>query len=887
LPGLGGVGGGGTGGYNTATAGAVNTGGGGGGGAAGYTGAAGGSGIVIVRYPGNIVFYTGGTVNYNNGYISHIFNSNGTLAPTTPTAYNTSYQISRSLRFNSADSAYLDRAQTTGDTQKATWSGWVKRSALTIGAYSTLFSAGTSNTDTLTWNNTGDTLRFFLNGASSADLVTTQVFRDSSAWYHIVIAIDTTQATAANRILMYINGVQVTAFTTATYPTQNYTFTRLNTSGYSANLGSIGTGSFLSAYMTEVNFIDGQALTPSSFGATSTTTGVWAPIKYTGTYGTNGFYINFSDNTNTTAATLGKDYSGNGNNFTPNNFSVTAGAGNDSMVDTPTPYGFDTGVGGTVRGNYSTMNPINKGSTVTLSNGNLDQVTASGGWNSARASIAVASGKWYWEVTITGTTQTVMHGVDDNTYNVTTNPSSAYVGAYNNSWGVYASNGQKRNNTGSGTAYGSAFAQNDVMIVAMDMDSGKIWWGKNGTWFASGDPVAGTNAAYTNLSGYTLNPATSGFDTTDSCTHNFGQRPFAYTAPTGFKALNTQNLPTPAIGGSSETLASKFFGINLYTGTSATQAIVNSGAFQPDWIWIKDRSVNRSHRLMDSVRGINKVLYTDLAIAEDTGSCLSSINSNGFTLNTTDNMNLTGETYVAWQWRAGNNAGSTNKDGSSISNVSANRTSGFSIVTYTGTGSAATVGHGLGVAPSFYVVKERSGSSYNWNSYHVALGNTKYIALNTTDAQGSVVALWSDTSPTSTVFSISSAAAVNTSATTYVAYCFAEVAGYSKFGSYTANANADGPFLYTGFRPAFIMLKRYDASGAPWTMIDVVRSPYNAAVLELDANATTAEYSAGNGMDILSNGFKLRDGSYFNSSNGNVFLYMAFASHPFKYALAR
>jgi len=192
---------------------------------------------------------------------------------------------------------------------------------------------------------------------------------------------------------------------------------------------------------------------------------------------------------------FGYDASGRGNNWTANNLSSTAGAGNDSLTDTPTAYGTDTGVGGTVRGNYCTMNPVNKGSTVTLSNGNLDQVTASGGWNSARASIAVASGKWYWEVTITGTTQVVMHGVDDNAYNVTTNPSSAYVGAYTNSWGVYASNGQKRNNTGSGTAYGSAFAQNDVMMVAMDMDSGKIWWGKNGTWFASGDPVAGTNAA--------------------------------------------------------------------------------------------------------------------------------------------------------------------------------------------------------------------------------------------------------------------------------------------------------------------------------------------------------------------------------------------------------
>jgi hypothetical protein len=583
---------------------------------------------------------------------------------------------------------------------------------------------------------------------------------------------------------------------------------------------------------------------------------------------------------------LGKDYSGNGNNWTPNNFSVTAGAGNDSMVDVPTSYGFDTGVGGEVRGNYSTMNPIYKGSTVTLSNGNLDQVTASGGWNSARASIAVASGKWYWEVTITGTSQLVMHGVDDNTYNVTTNPSSTYVGAYNNSWGVYASNGQKRNNTGSGTAYGSAFAQNDVMIVAMNMDSGKIWWGKNGTWFASGDPVAGTNAAYTNLSGYTLNPATSGFDTTDSCTHNFGQRPFAYTAPTGFKALCTQNLPTPAIGGTSETLASKFFNTVLFTGNNSSNPI--TVGFAPDFAWTKSRSSSFDHDLHDTIRGNSALLQSNLSNAESSYSNICAFGDNGVTLAATSDANASGSSSVGWFWKGGGAGGDTNKDGSVISRVSANRRSGFSIVTYTGTGTTGgTVGHGLGVSPGMIIVKNRDRSIV-WVVYHASLGPNVYTLLNTTDAATTEASYWGNGANTTTFgLQTNNASGINYLAERHVAYCFAPVAGYSAFGTYTANANADGPFLYTGFRPAFIMLKRYSPSGAPWTMIDATRSPYNAAVLELDANATTAEYSAGNGMDILSNGFKLRDSSYFNSGNGDSFLYMAFASHPFKYALAR
>ena len=232
------------------------------------------------------------------------------------------YQISRSLRFNSADSAYLDRTPASSGNRKTwTWSGWVKKTVVGDGRYPLLFGAQNTTRDFLRFN--GEALQFVLNNGTSGNLITTAVYRDVSAWYHIVLAVDTTQATDTNRVKIYVNGVQVTAFSTTTYPAQNYdTFVNMNVAQRLGNDAGFSDG-YYNGYMTEVNFIDGQALTPSSFGETNAQTGVWQPKAYSGSYGTNGFYLNFSDNSNTTAATLGKDYSGNGNNWTPYNHIVT------------------------------------------------------------------------------------------------------------------------------------------------------------------------------------------------------------------------------------------------------------------------------------------------------------------------------------------------------------------------------------------------------------------------------------------------------------------------------------------------------------------------------------------------------------------------------------
>ena len=310
------------------------------------------------------------------------------------------YQVERSLRFNSADSAYLNRTPASAGNRKTwTWSGWVKRSALPTSGYSSIFGADSGSGSSFYFSYENSTHQLEFGQGATVYRKSSQVFRDPSAHFHILVTLDTTQSTATNRIKLYVNGVQVTAFATSNDPTLNADLALNNNVSHSigADIPSTGARNYFSGYLTEIHFIDGQALDPTSFAETDATTGQWIPKAYTGTYGTNGFYLKFADNSGVTATTLGKDSSGNGNNWTPNNFSVTAGSGNDSLVDSPTNYGTDTGAGGEVRGNYCTINPLAKLATSpTISNGNL---YASGTDTGVIGTIAVTSGKWYAECT--------------------------------------------------------------------------------------------------------------------------------------------------------------------------------------------------------------------------------------------------------------------------------------------------------------------------------------------------------------------------------------------------------------------------------------------------------------------------------------------------------
>jgi hypothetical protein len=779
------------------------------------------------------------------------------------------YQISRSLRFNSADSAYLNRLPASVTNRKTyTYSTWIKRCS--FGADRDVFGVRIDNSNAFRFSfDSSDNLDVYniASGAITGRLTTTQVFRDPSAWYHFVLAIDTTNATAGNRMRLYVNGVEITTFITDTQPTQN-SDTLVNTvNNQYIGYFSAATGN---QYMTEINFVDGTQLTPSSFGETNAQTGVWQPKAYSGSYGTNGFYLNFSDNSNTTAATLGKDYSGNGNNWTPNNFSVTAGAGNDSLVDSPTSYGTDTGVGGTVRGNYATLNPLD--TNATLSNGNLQAVVAdspSSDYLDAPCTIGISSGAFYFECVPTAITSNVWCGITN------TSASGKNHTQVDASRLVYDSGGDIRDEAVTVTTVAS-YTTNDVISVAFDRDAGTVKFYKNGT-----QVYTVTNSKWQVDKKFLV----AGRGTWVA---NFGQRPFAYTAPSGFKALCTQNLPVPSIGATTATQAGKYFNTVTYTGTGSSLGVTGVG-FQPDWVWAKGRSGSTDHALYDAVRGVQKQLESNTTTAETTETTgLTAFNSDGFTTGALAQMNTSSATYVAWNWKA-NGSGSTNTAGSITSTVSANTTSGFSVVTYSGTSTNATVGHGLGVAPKMVIVKNRTSGIQEWPVYHSNLTSPSYyLFLNTTAAQALGSTIWNSSAPTSTVFNIGTAGVTNVSGDNYVAYCFAEVAGYSKFGSYTGNADTNGPFVYTGFRPAYVLIKVTSPIGNNWFIYDSTRSTSNLTQQPLLANATDTELNSSNyGIDLLSNGFKIRAIDTNINSSGANYIYMALASNPFKYSLAR
>jgi hypothetical protein len=329
----------------------------------------------------------------------------------------------------------------------------------------------------------------------------------------------------------------------------------------------------------------------------------------------------------------------------------------------------------------------------------------------------------------------------------------------------------------------------------------------------------------------------------------------------------------------------------LYQADGANSKIINNSvngvSMQPDLVWIKSRSNAESHVLWDALRSNNQ-LGSNTTAAEAAMGQLTSLNSNGFTVGYgAGQVNFSTYTYVGWQWNAGGST-VTNTSGSISAQVRANTTAGFSVVTYTGTGSAATVGHGLGVAPRMIIVK-RLNSAVNWSVYNANIGNTNYLQLNSTvnsTAQGANN-WWNSTNPTSTVFSIGTIADTNASGGTYVAYCFAPVAGYSAFGSYTGNGSADGPFVYLGFRPRWVMIKCSSSAGLDWNIVDTSRNTYNVTTSRLWADLSNAEDSSDNVCDITSNGFKLRSTNTNTNANGATFIYVAFAENPFKYANAR
>ena len=766
------------------------------------------------------------------------------------------FVIPRSLRFRASASAYLNRTfASDGNRKTFTWSSWIK-----IGQFSTnpyiLSSGGASTPEFICSFSSGNALNIgYYNGASyTYRLLTTQVFRDPSAWYHIVVAWDTTQATASNRIKVYVNGVQVTAFDTASYPSLNYDSAFINTTS-AQYISSSGSGEYFDGYLAEVNFIDGQALTPTSFGTTSTITGVWSPINYGGTYGTNGYHLTF--NSYATQAALGTDTSGNSNTWTVNGCSVTAGVTYDSMIDVPTVT--DTG------SNYAVWNPNDSGlasGSITISQGNLHVVGTGGGDEGVAGSIAIDIGgttDYVWEIKIAALVASFFGIMPASTSGVDSGRTGQRA--------YYPTSGQKYS-SGTASAYATTSGAGDVMGFVIG--NGSITVYKNGT---------SLGVMFSGLTDY-WKPFMV-HNNTYTIDANFGQQGFAYPSSYGSaKALNTYNLATPSILKGNE-----YMDATTYTGTGASLSVTNAGGFQPGFVWAKSRSAATDHALYDSVRGTTKQIESNTTDAETTEATgLTAFNSTGFTVGALAQMNTSAATYVGWQWKAGSTV--TNTSGSITSSVSASAASGFSVVTYTGNGTnGSTIGHGIGVAPSMIIVKSRSAVD-PWPVYHTSIGNTQSLRLNSTAAVVTA-SFWNDTTAGASVFTVGGGVVseTNTTSVTYVAYCFAPIAGYSAFGSYVANNSTDGPFVYLGFRPRFIMFK--DISGAAdWEILDTTRSPYNLATAELKPNTAGAETTA-TSIDYLSNGFKLRAGAADPNNLTHTYIYAAFAENPFNNSLAR
>lgn len=725
--------------------------------------------------------------------------------------------IANSLRFDGSND-YLSRTFGTPTTQNTfTFSAWVKRSKLA--ALQNLLGVSTNNSIGFP---AADTLAVTL--AGSATITTTALYRDPSAWLHICYKQTTGAAT------LYVNGVSV-----GTSATVSAVF---NTA-VAHQIGAANTAAYLDGYLSDIYFIDGQALTPSSFGETDSN-GVWVPKVYTGTYGNNGFHLDFADGTSTT--TLGYDAAGS-NDWTLSGMTRAAGVNECWMTDTPT-------------NNYCTLNPLKPVSAngATIMDGALLAYVVAGAnaWFQESSSFAMTTGKWYWEVAFIRDSNAGQWN-ESGIFLANTAFPSQYLYALSAAY-TQINSGYKCNNNVI-TAYGNSIASGGILRIAFDADSGKLYFGDSSGWFSSSDPAGGTNPAFTVPAGSYIPAGTiyRSTATSQSNIYNFGQRAFTYTPPTGFLAPCTANLPAVAIPN-----PSLHHQVKLDTGANikgVMDALFSGNVFE----WIKDRANVNNHQLASIGRGLTAILQSNTTAAETTYSAPAG-------------------SSVGWGWKLGGTPVS-NTAGSITSQVSANVTAGISEVLYTGTGATGNVGHGLGVAPKLVIVKQRTvGTVENWAVYNANLANTEYLLLNGTAAKTTGATYWNSTTPTSTVFSIGSAADTNESSKDFVAYCFAEIPGYSKIGSYTGNGSSDGPFVHCGFRPRYVLIKCSSTTGN-WELIDTVRDDYNVADAELIANGSAAE-AALTMLDITANGFKLRTtDADFNGAN--TYIYAAFAEHPF------
>ena len=794
-----------------------------------------------------------------------------------------------SVRFESGDSAFLGfTPSSAGNRKTMTFSAWVKRSKL---GEMRIFSSGDDNY--LAFGG-ADIIELNLRNGGSGSNVFTETnakFRDLSAWYHIVLALDTTQGTDTNRVKVYVNGSQITSFSSAAYPGQNNDMNSFN-NAEAQHIGRLSSSSYFSGYIAEVNFIDGLALTPSSFGEMK---GVWIAKDTSGlTFGNQGYRLQMKQTGVGTASTstIGADTSGNTNHWTSGNIVASDCAMPDSSEN-----------------NFNTFSPLIPFDSGTLTEGNLKSNNVLGGSNvGPMSAFGVTTGKWFCEMYI--------HDIGGGDY--------VYAGAFlkrldsSTRFGIDLAVPYDGSVYFEGAAQGSSLetsANGHIYGFAVDCDNftAQVYKTVGGTYGTYGPEVDWSGSAHKNSGymgiGHFGASSTSGRD--GGITVNYGQDPsfagaitagtetpsegagvFKLAPPSGYLALCTANLPEPTIGPNSDTQADDHFNSVLYTGNATDDRVVTTG-LQTDWVWGKHRGNTDYHRLYDSSRGALKHLASNASDSESNGGDggVKSFTSTGFTLDNTGYLNDNSGSYVSWNWKANGGTTSSNSDGSITSTVQANTTAGFSIVLYAGSESNATVGHGLGGVPDMLIWKKRNGAN-DWIVYHSANTSapaTDHLHLNTTaatsDPSGST--FFQDTLPTSTVFSIGTDDDVN-DAKNYVVYCFRSIEGYSKMGSFTGNGSSDGTFCFTNFAVKWLMVK-WTGGASSWFIHDNKRNTFNVTDDNLYPNLNAAEEAQANWkIDFLSNGFKLRPDAITNENNGSgqTYIYMAFGS-SFKYATAR
>ena len=670
-----------------------------------------------------------------------------------------------------------------------------------------------------------------------------------NGWNHVAV----TRTVSNNTARMFINGVQTASSTSFSHTYGSDTSNVLSVGAQSFS----GPAAYFTGKISNLRILNGTALYTANFTVPTT------PL----TNVTDTVLLCCQSSTSTTTAAVAPGTITANGDPTAVSFSDSTAA-DDSLIDTPTNYEADSGNNG---GNYCTLNPFDKNASVTVSNGNLDFNSGASPNLGIRSTFFITSGKYYWEITNVSGGGNFTAGIAKQEWPL------SYVGV-SDSFG-YGSQGIAYPSLSGGTpTYTSANTAGDIVGFAFDADLLSLEVYVNGT-------SLGFAAGWAIPPGNSWSPAfATGANVSNSL--NFGQRPFAYTPPTGYVSLCTQNLPDPTIADGSTA-----FDAVLYTGDGNSTQTITGLNFAPDLTWQKIRNTAGAHGLTDSVRGVSAGYLRSDSTNVETGSAtngVSAFTSDGFTA--AGAFNTSSNNWVTWTWDAGTSTVS-NTDGSITSNVRANQSAGFSIVSYTGSGtSPSTIGHGLNAVPEMILVKNRS-DSWNWAVYHKGLidGSTvRYLILNSTSGQVTGSGHWQNTVPSSSVFTVGNDDQVNASVgtDTYIAYCFAPVEGFSAFGTYTGNGSVDGPYVYTGFKPKFILLKRYDASGNSWNIFDTARSSYNVVTATLFPDSDTAEASSVS-MDILSNGFKFRTSSGGPNGSGMSYIYAAFAEHPFKTARAR